>query len=625
MEYAPLSAYGAVGNDDRVALICRDGSVDWCPFPHLESPSLFASILDAERGGHFAIRPTNEYESQQRYVERTNVLETVFETADGRAVLTDFMPVGGEDVYAQQALYRRLECEEGSVEATVSFAPRFDYARAETSLRETDGGVLAIGNGSREHERERVSLHGTVDLRVDDETATGTVDLEAGESAWLGLHYGTERRPSREAFEDALEETVSYWREWIGGCEGDAPTLFDGEWGDAVTRSALVLKLLTHAETGAIPAAATTSIPEEIGGDRNWDYRYNWIRDAKFTVQALYNIGQTQEASDYFEWFLEIAHDDPAEIRPLYGLHGETEIEEIELSHFEGYRQTTPVRVGNGAADQHQLDAYGTIVQGIYETVRHEDVLTDDVWADLREIVEYVREVWEEPDAGIWEFRDDPRHFVHSKLLAWVALDRGLSLADEYDFDAPFEEWETTRAEIRRAICEHGFSESANSFVQYFDAEEALDATALLVPIYGFLPPDDERVQGTIDAVCDRLTTDDGLVRRFVDSEVREDEHAGFVLCSFWLVDALVLSERTDEAQTVFDAVLERASPLGLFSEKLDPESGELLGNFPQAFSHIGLINSAVYLEKARGNGPGENLEPEEFADLESTMFGRDS
>ncbi|WP_254863611.1 glycoside hydrolase family 15 protein [Halovivax gelatinilyticus] len=637
-EYLPIDAYGAIGNDNRCALVGRNGSVDWCPFPHVESPSVFTAILDSDEGGRFRIEPTDEYDAEQSYVDGTNVLRTRFETDAGTAVVTDFMPVReGEapDERFQQSLYRKVEVLEGSVELGVEFAPRFDYGRAETTLERTDEGDLlaragdghladgdtddrapAGGNeqpdGAQDSEPADVAaedldresdvlyLHG-VDLdRVDeaDATATKTVTMDAGAVRWFCCQYGAPDHRSTDDYQTILEETIDYWRTWLEGCrEGGADLLsFEDEWQEGLTRSALVLKLLIHEETGAIPAAPTTSLPEELGGELNWDYRYNWIRDAKFTVQALYMVGQEREARKYFEWFRDIGHEDPAEIQPLYDLHGGTDIDEEILDHLSGYRDSTPVRIGNAAAGQKQLDIYGTIVQGIYETVRYEDGLTDEDWDSVRALADHVCDHWDEKGESIWEFRDLHEHFVHSKLLCWVALDRALRLAEEYDRDGPFDRWEGERAEIREAIETRGYDEEEGTFRQFFGADEALDATALLIPLYDFLPADDERVLGTIDAVIDELTTDDGLVVRFANSPARPRESGGFVLCGCWLIDALVLAGRVEEAREYFDALLEYASPLGLYSEMIHTDDGSHLGNYPQAFSHIGIINSAIYL-----------------------------
>ncbi|WP_436344635.1 glycoside hydrolase family 15 protein [Natronorubrum sp. FCH18a] len=620
MAYPPLRDYGVIGNDDRCALVSRQGSIDWCCFPHLESASAFARILDDERGGHFAVQPSGPSESSHRYADRTNVLETTFETRAGQATVTDFMPLRNgrehEDERFQQAIYRRLECDRGSVDFDVEFAPRFDYARTEPALERTENGVLAESGGPTDGDAAGTGdgpdeqlfwyagdeLEPAIELTESETTATGTVSLESGECCWTGVQYGGREPLSSIDRQETLDETKRYWREWVGRRDG-GPESMPERWHEMVVRSELVLKLLIHHETGAIPAAATTSIPEAIGSDRTWDYRYNWIRDAKFAVQALHDTGHRQEARDYFDWFSAVARSDPAEIHPLYDLHGNTgeAIEEETLEHLSGYRETGPVRIGNAAAPQQQLDVYGTIVQAVYETVQFdaETTVADDEWVALRDIVDYVCAHWDERDAGIWEFRDERRHFLHSKLLCWVALDRGIALATENEFDAPLEKWREDREAVRDAIEVRGFSEEADSFVQHFETDEAIDATALLIPIYEFLPPEDDRVQATIDTVLERLATDDGLVVRFVDTDIRRDEEKAFLLCSFWLIDALVLSNRLERAEEYFENVLEYASPLGLYSEKMDPEDGQLLGNFPQAFSHLGLVNSVTYLARA--------------------------
>ncbi|MDQ2049786.1 glycoside hydrolase family 15 protein [Natronolimnohabitans sp. A-GB9] len=673
-EFLPIDAYGVIGNDDRCALVGCNGSIDWCCFPHLESPSVFAAILDPEVGGRFAVRPAGEYEVRQEYVERTNVLETTFETDGGAATVTDFMPVverdddGRADIEGdatderfQQAIYRKIEAVSGTVELDVVFEPRFGYARSTTVLERADGSDLVAledvadredrvdvpRNGdeddwapapeddrTRDHERGVLYLHSAPDLDLeiessgdggteskggdddgkarDDGLATATVTVEAGETRWLCLQYGAPNQRSPDEYESLLEETIDYWRSWLDSCEESATDIFDfeEEGQDVLVRSALVLKLLIHDETGSIPAAPTTSLPEEIGGELNWDYRYNWIRDAKFTIQALHSVGQSTEAEHYFEWFREIGHETPEEIQPLYGLHGETDLEEEHLEHLSGYRGSTPVRIGNAAAGQEQLDIYGTIVQGIYETIRYENGLTDYDWESVSALAEYVCDHWDEQDKSIWEFRDLHEHFVHSKLLCWVALDRAIRLAEDHDRDAPFERWERERDEIREAIERKGYDEDRESFVQFFGADEALDATALLIPIYDFLPADDERVQNTIDTILAELTTEDGLVFRFADSPARPREPGGFVLCSCWLVDALVLSGRLEEANDVFENLLEHTSSLGLLSEMIHAEDGTLLGNYPQAFSHIGLLNSAIYLASAND---ADELPPEEL------------
>lgn len=593
-DFSPLEKYGLIGNLETCALVGSNGSIDWFPFPHLESPSMFAAILDPDHGGRFEISPTASFSSVQQYVERTNVPETTFRTATGTAIVTDFMPPAGETDGPKKVLYRRVECIEGLVSLELNFEPRFDYDRAKTIFESTEKGVRAAG------EEERALLESPVSLDVDSDHAAGSIALNTDETAWFLLRC-TGAEDADTDPETALSQTIEYWRDWAHACPDDSECVFGGPWHDLAVRSGLVLKLMTHVETGAVAAAPTTSLPEEIGGVRNWDYRFSWLRDAAFTLQALANLGHTEEVRSYFEWFLDLCHaETPAEIQPLYGLHGETDLTEEELEDFSGYRSSQPVRVGNDAAGQRQLDIYGELVLAAHETVRTDDLSAED-WESLRGIIEYVREVWDGKDAGIWEVRGDVRHFVYSKVMCWAALDRGLAIADGGDFEAPVEQWQETREEIKEAVIERGFDENPNSFVQSFDGTDTLDATGLLIPMVGFLPFDDPRVQGTIDAIDDRLATDDGLVHRYDGDDGLPGEEGAFILCSFWLIDALVLSDRTDEAHERFENVLEYVSPLGLLAEEVDAKTGTQLGNFPQAFSHIGLINSALYLGRAEG------------------------
>lgn len=604
MQYKQLTEYGAIGDGNTVALVGCDGSIDWCPLPHVESPSVFAAILDADRGGHFAVRPTQSFESVQRYRDRTTVLETTFQTADGSATVTDFMPVAeaGESPVQPPAVYRKLECDNGPLEFEVEFEPRFDYARDIPTVERTSDGVVAIGAD------EQVALSTDLPLRpsTDGHGASATVTLEPGETRWLVLGYGDLTPLESSHQQKTLEGVVDYWREWSHDCnKTDCP--IDSPWHDLAVRSSLVLKLLIHRETGAVCAAPTTSIPEDLGGVRNWDYRFNWIRDAAFTVQALAELGHLDEAQSYFRLCLDHCGDhDPADVPPVYGLHGGDDLEEHVLDHLEGYRGSAPVRVGNAARQQRQLDVYGELILAIYESVRYGEAVTTDDWAVMSDLIDYICEGWGQPGASIWESRNDPQHYVYSKVMCWVALDRGIKLAEaaEDDVSAPLERWRTCREDVREAILEHGYSERANSFVQTFGGE-SLDAANLLIPIVGFLPPDDARVQGTIDATIDRLATDGGLVRRYEGDDGLPGEASPFVVCSFWLVTALALAGRTDEATDRFESVLEYASPLGLLAEAVDPESGEQRGNFPQAYSHIGLINSVLYLADADGSSGG--------------------
>ena len=591
--YLPIEDYGVVGNLETCALVGPNGSIDWFPFPHLESPSIFAAILDTERGGRFRITPTEPFETNRRYVGDTNVLETTFRTADGEATVTDFMPPAGQVDHPKKVLYRKLTGTDGTVEWKIELDPQFDYGRAETTVESVEGGVLAAG------EDERTLLESPIDLEIDGGRITGELSLESDETAWFLLRC-TGAEVANTDPDVALEATLEFWTDWAHTCGPDDDCAFEGPWHDQVVRSELVLKLLTHADSGAIAAAPTTSLPEEIGGVRNWDYRFNWLRDAGFTVQALMNLGTVTEAADYFDWFMDRCDaTDPERIQPLYGLHGESDLEERELEAFEGYRGSRPVRIGNEAADQRQLDIYGELLLAVDEMYRHGRTLADHEWNRIRAIVDYVREIWDEPDAGIWEVRGGDEHFVYSKVLCWVALDRGIAIATDGSYDAPVEDWRETRRTIREDVLENGYDDDVGAFVQSYGSG-TLDATALLLPVVGFLPFDDERVQGTIDAIDDELVSEEIFVRRYDGDDGLPGEEGAFVLCSCWLIDALALSGRVEEATARFETLLEYLNPLGLVAEEIDPETGAHLGNFPQGFSHIGIVNSALYLGYAR-------------------------
>ncbi len=592
-DYKPLEEYGLIGNLETCALIGRDGSIDWCCLPHLNSSSVFAAILDAERGGRFVIQPTGEYDAEQHYMERTNVLQTTFHTDSGTATVTDFMPLSPDNEGTQpkvRALYRKVTCTDGTVSLDVEFSPRFDYARTETTLESVTDGVLATGDA------RRVALTSPVDLDVGDDNARASYPLDEYDTHWFVLQHGMRAPTDPESCAGLLDDTAKFWRDWAHSCDESCPFADYGH--DAVVRSGLVLKLLTYRGTGGITAAPTTSLPEDIGGVRNWDYRYNWVRDGAFTVRAFGNLGDSEEAENYLDEFLELSRSvHPKEMQPLYGLqHGST-YEEKELDHLSGYRNSSPVRIGNGAASQLQLGMYGELVLGIYQLSWSDKGIAEHDWDAVHDIVEYVRDVWDEPDAGIWEMRSGPKHFVHSKVMCWVALDRAIRMAEEYDFDAPLDDWRDEREKIKETVIERGFDDEQNSFTQAFD-DDQLDASVLLAPLAGFLPFDDPHIEGTIDAIRDRLTTEDGLVYRYEHDELPGEEGT-FVLCSFWLVDCLALMGNTERAREIYENLLDYTSPLGLVSEEIDADTGELLGNFPQAFSHIGLINSALFLHEA--------------------------
>lgn len=602
--YKPIEAYGIIGNLRSAALVGRDGSIDWCCLPELDRPSVFAAILDAGKGGNFKVAPADGSWGEQHYLEDTNVLRTSFASGAGRFGVTDFMPlnasiIGTEEPYTSPTIHRLLECESGEVDVDISWAPRFDYARAQTGIEFR--GDMAV---ARSHS-ERAVLAGvpaSAHISVHAGTFEARVRLRAGEKLPLLMRYGAERaRSDLGTMLTLLHRTVAVWREWMDSREELEG--FEPEWRPLVARSALVLKLLTHPDSGAIAAAPTTSLPEQIGGVRNWDYRYCWIRDSAFTAQALFSLGHRAEALDFLEWTERVAmthgSKDSLDLQIMYGLHGETDLDELHLHHLEGYRCSQPVRIGNAAAKQRQHDIYGELLMSAHEFVRFGGGIDVSLRNFMARVADKASEVWREPDAGIWEVRGGPRHFVYSKVMCWVALDRAVSLAKRHGLQGDVDLWKRERAEIKKTVLEKGYDEERRAFVQSFGSK-SLDASNLLIPVMGFLPFDDPRVQNTLDRTLEELTSE-GVVYRYRAEDGLPGGEGAFGLTTFWLIDALALSGRRDEALDLFERMLGRANHLGLYAEEFDPQSGSFLGNFPQAFSHIGLINSALYLGRAKG------------------------
>ena len=606
--YLPIESYGAIGNLRTVALVGIDGSIDWCCLPHVDRPSVFAAILDHRRGGRFRVAAVGAERSSQHYLENTNVLQTTFETGVGRLTLTDFMPLRGSILGAgvpptAPELHRVLRCEAGDVDVEVEWAPRFDYGRGATVIEALPGGFIARAGG------ERLTLGGLPSAEAqaaDDEfgpVLRARFRLSAGEQVGLIARYGTEHAACtlQECFA-ALDETAEAWREWAHHCEHEEECAFGGPWHPQVVRSGLLLKLLTHPDTGAIAAAPTTSLPEEIGGVRNWDYRFSWIRDSAFAAQALCALGHRAEGLDFLGWAQQVSmirgeHERGLQI--MYGLHGETELPEVVLEHLEGYRGSRPVRIGNGAAKQRQLDIYGELLGSAYEMVRMGGRLDPPLMSFLSRVADEAAAAWRDADRGIWEVRGGPRHFVYSKVMCWVALDRAVRMAERWGLPGQVGVWRREREAVRHAVLTQGFDPSQGAFVQSFGST-ALDASNLLIPILEFLPFDDPRVQGTIDRTLEHLTLD-GLVYRYLADDGIPGGEGAFVLCTFWLAEALALSGRVSEAREIFSGMARRVNHLGLLAEEIDPETGAFLGNFPQAFSHIGLINSALYLAHLHG------------------------
>ncbi len=601
MDYKKITDYSIIGDLLTCALVGKDGSIDWYCLPHMDSPSVFAAILDKDNGGNFSIAPAGKFSSKQQYVKNTNVLQTHFKCRGGYVTVTDFMPVkhmGRLYESSFPTLIRQIKCTKGKVNIDLDFRPRFNYGRDETRFeQEEDVSCAMNSNGT-------LTIQTKIPLTVEGDALRGSYKLKQHETVWVTLQYNDDRRLSNEHCQNSLETTIAFWRSWVNDSDVFQDTgLFKSPWKEMIIRSGLVLKLLIQDLTGAVCAAATTSLPEEIGGVRNWDYRFNWIRDASFTVRALYKLGYIQEAKKNLEWFMGIAaqHKRPHQIQVMYGLGGESDLKEEVLDNLSGYKDSKPVRIGNGAVKQKQHDIYGELINAFYETRRFGIDISENEWELICRTVQHVCRIWRGRDAGIWEVRGKDQHFVHSKLMCWVALDRAIRIAKKMHKDVP-SSWLETRKKIRKEILAKGFNKKLNSFVQAFGSD-TLDASALLIPIVRFLPYDDPRVQSTVNAILKKLTTKSGLVYRY-DTKKTDDGLPGnegaFLICSFWLIDVLAYSGRTEEAKHLLLNILEYASPTGLFSEEVDPRTGEALGNYPQAYSHIGMINSILFVEKAR-------------------------
>lgn len=607
--YIPLENYGIIGNLETVALITNDGSIDWMCLPHLESGSVFAKLLDATTGGSFVIQPNCHFESRQHYLGDTNVLQTHFTCESGSATLTDFMPPFKKRTkwHKHQVLFRKVEVTKGTVPFRLLFDPQFDYARADTILMQTDSGVVASSS------KEKIFLDTSTPCTLGSDATYATFSLVKGEEWWATMQYNSHTPFTRAQRRREYLDTVSYWDTWRHTCAIQT-CVFRGPWHHLVVRSGLILKLLTHGETGAIAAAATTSLPEAIGAERNWDYRFNWIRDSVFTAQALYNLGHRREANRLLNWYKKIYKKVRVfDIAIMHGLHGEPVETEKTLTHLEGYLGSKPVRIGNGASNQKQLDIYGELLSMAYETTRFGETISYNDWKLLKRTADHVCNIWNTKDSGIWEVRGKERHYVFSKIMCWVALDRAIKIAVKKGLPIP-SPWEKERKNIRTAILKRGYNKRIGSFVQSFGSRY-LDATNLLIPIVGFLPIDDHRVVGTIKAIEKKLMKG-GLVNRYNSPDSLTGEEGTFVMCSFWLVDALALGGKVKEAEALFKRILRYASPLGLFAEEIDTKNKFQLGNFPQAFSHTALINSALYIGIAKGTQPVATAPSFDFSPL---------
>ncbi len=580
----PLEDYGFIGDLHTCALIGRNGSIDWLCVPRFDSGACVAALLGEEEHGRWQIAPCGEVtSSRQQYRDDTLILVTTFTTAEGEVDVIDFMPIGTGNCH----VIRRVEGRRGRVKMRLQMALRFDYGRTRPWLHTDRHEVVAYAGANV------MVLRSSVPIANGGTTTNAEFTVSAGERKDFIITWHASHRAAPEPIDAgrALADTAAYWTDWVGRCS------FEGEWRDAVIRSMLTLKGLTFDPTGAIIAAGTTSLPEEIGGVRNWDYRYCWLRDATFTLYALMDAGYRSEAEAWGGWLMRAVAGDPSQLQMIYDAAGERRLTEVELDFLPGYEKSRPVRIGNAAAEQFQLDVYGEVVGALHLARSLEIPLHEDAWKLEREMVEFVIGRWRKPDEGIWEIRGKPEHFTHSKVMAWVALDRAIESAEAAQRGTDLSHWKRVRKEIHEDVCRQGYHAKRGAFTQIYGAEP-LDAALLMLPLVGFLPAEDPRIVGTVEAI-QRELNDHGFIRRY-DTRFGIDGLPGsegaFLPCSFWMVDCLHLLRREDEARELFQQLLEVRTPLGLLSEAYDIGRKRLVGNFPQVFSHVGLINSAQML-----------------------------
>ncbi|MBI1734845.1 MAG: glycoside hydrolase family 15 protein [Candidatus Rokubacteria bacterium] len=586
---APIEDYALIGDCETAALVSRSGSIDWLCFPRFDSPACFAALLGGPEHGRWLLAPAGEPRAvRRRYREGTLVLETEFETAEGVVAVIDCMPIRGDVA----DVFRVVEGRRGRVPMRTELTIRFDYGSLIPWVRRTEDGLTAIGGVNL------IRVRTPVPLRGENLHTVGEFTVSPGEHVPFTLERQRSYQPSAapEDPERSIAATERWWREWSERCA------YQGPYRDAVVRSLITLKALTYGPSGGVLAAATTSLPERLGGIRNWDYRFCWLRDATFTLYALMLGGYTEEASDWREWLLRAVAGEPSQAQMLYGVAGERLVPEWEVGWLPGYAGSTPVRVGNAAASQFQLDVYGEVMDALHTARRLGLPPDEDAWHVQRRMVEFVESAWQEPDEGIWEVRGPRRHFTHSKVMAWVALDRAVKAVERSGLEGPVDRWRTVRDRIHADVCAKGYDPELGAFVQFYGGR-LLDASLLMIPLVGFLSADDPRMRGTVKAIEERLTTD-GFVARYPtvpEVDGLPPGEGAFLPCSFWLADNLALQGRHDEARALFDRLLAVRNDVGLLAEEYEPRTRRLLGNFPQAMSHMALINTAANLTKARG------------------------
>jgi GH15 family glucan-1,4-alpha-glucosidase len=584
-----IEDYGLIGDCETAALVGRDGSIDWLCWPAFDSDGCFAALLGTRKHGRWLIAPAEEVtKSSRRYWDNTLILETRFETANGTVALIDFMPPRGN----ASDVVRLVRGVTGKVKLKMELVIRFGFGADIPWVKRTeDGALLAICG------QDMTVLRTPVETRGEDLTTVAEFEVSAGETNPFVLTYGPSHLPLPKPIDpaQALEDTEAFWTDWCSRCT------YEGENRDLVMRSLITLKALTYEPTGGIVAAPTTSLPEKLGGARNWDYRFCWLRDATFTLLALMNSGYTEEASAWYNWLLRAVAGSPANMQIMYGIMGQRRLLEWEAGWLPGYEGAQPVRVGNAAHAQLQLDVFGELIDAFHQSRMAALELDENSWALGRQVLDHLADVWDQPDHGIWERRGEGKHYVSSKVMTWVAFDRGIKSAERFGLDAPLERWRMLRDAICRDVCEKGFDREQNAFVESYGSQ-LLDASILLMPAVGFLPASDRRVRGTIAAI-EKYMMRDGFVLRHDPREVSDERQpieGAFLACSLWLADAYVLAGEIAKAQVLFDSVVAVANDLGLLAEEFDSGAGRQTGNFPQALTHIALINTAHNLSEAR-------------------------
>lgn len=597
-DYKPIGDHGLIGDQRTCALVAIDGSIDWLCIPRFDSPSVFASILDKNVGGSFRIIPkSEEFETRQFYEDRTNILITQFKDGNGILQILDFMPCFkvSQTIVSTGEIHRRISCIEGSFEFEVSVEPKMNYGALTPSIiRVAETGYSFVSAAAK---GQGLSLITPLEFMEEEKgKLSRKMKLSDEEKTDLVLRYGgANLHPDEDTLaDDKLSETRAYWIKWASRCK------YKGKWRDMVIRSSLALKLLVYSPSGAIVAAPTTSLPEQIHGVRNWDYRYSWIRDSSFVLWAFHAIGHDAIEATYFDWLMGTFYLTAQNMQVMAGVGGERILTETTLDNLEGYKGSNPVRIGNGAFDQFQLDLYGVLVDSLFFSHQHQKKLTLKVYEHLvRPVVKIVDSVWDKPDCGIWEVRGGKRNFVYSKMWCWVALDRAVKIASALNMKEDAKDWTVIRDEVRRKIYEKGWNEKVKSFVQSYNSTE-LDSANLLMPQVKFIDGKDPKMISTINAIKKSLMINDKFLYRYKTNDGLPGEEGAFLICSFWMVSCLTMAGKIGEAEKLLDSLLECSNHLGLFSEEINPNDGSMLGNFPQAFTHMGFITAATGIDVAK-------------------------